>query len=827
MPKEPDPLKEGVLVLFKEGRQAANALGIALPSESGGRLQSYKVFGELAADEFDDDTVRVKITLILDATQAKEEVFYPPLKGRFVDCPKTHVKKANRTEKQAYEAIAEKLKNRKAFVNLQKFDWVIIRTHTGLAPFIGETLPQSAKILAQVINTDRRATDDLVEVKLRRIIRDVTSKNEIKWTLKTQIDQFGFETAVPVYMRPEDIRHATPEDLLEFCANPTRYDKWAFYYPAYLLSSEYSNDWVKAKEAYKNGDLSFNFGGMDALLQYRAWLTEDLTEKVADLALLNAKNERMHTWRFYTGDPLDEGANDDDVSDALKTYVEKMQRMGWDAPGSTEATSDIDLNTWGHGTEWGVKAFNTIFALLHDGLEAGIVYDVNLYAKDFLPRVNALKIRDTEKARYLDPIFDHRLTDHALARTDAINQLQASLLHMHRYMTDEELGTYKQFIDSYQDIHSHLSQSVRSFTANINKLDSLKEYVKNDKTARGELVYQTDAAVQMAAENRIYEDLLRPAADLRNEFDYFKYVEDQNVDRVYCDLRKAVVDALYFANEAYVTEGAIMQVVGGKQNLSAGVTVERDKKTKAQNLKYTADQLFHSMNEQIGDFFKESTRHFHHEHVAEERGNQANYDRIYGEAIIATGKYLHRYFNAMKYLYAIIESFELVYYDFEEPIYQPEDLWTELSEQGWDSDWDGFPDTLIKGTTPAEKKVAFNNLRRNCGFGLEALKKFKPEDGNKKYSDTKKNYKYLAGKLGIDPAEWETNSTFDAEKFGQKDAIASRVINERFGSILQGNEFVNVDSLPKLKTALLKIHAEATEEYLIYKKRTDPHFLEL
>ncbi len=56
----------------------------------------------------------------------------------------------------------------------------------------------------------------------------------------------------------------------------------------------------------------------------------------------------------------------------------------WAAAGSTTLTSDIDVNLKGTDTEAAVQKFNKIF--IDDGwdYEAGIVYDVNVYALDFM-----------------------------------------------------------------------------------------------------------------------------------------------------------------------------------------------------------------------------------------------------------------------------------------------------------------------------------------------------------------------------------------------------------------------------------------------------------
>lgn len=56
----------------------------------------------------------------------------------------------------------------------------------------------------------------------------------------------------------------------------------------------------------------------------------------------------------------------------------------WAAAGSTTLTSDIDVNLKGTDTEAAVQKFNELFVADGWNYEAGIVYDVNVYALDFM-----------------------------------------------------------------------------------------------------------------------------------------------------------------------------------------------------------------------------------------------------------------------------------------------------------------------------------------------------------------------------------------------------------------------------------------------------------
>ena len=56
----------------------------------------------------------------------------------------------------------------------------------------------------------------------------------------------------------------------------------------------------------------------------------------------------------------------------------------WKAAGSTTLTSDFDVNLKGNKTELAVAVFNRLFKADGWEHEAGVVYDVNVYAVDFM-----------------------------------------------------------------------------------------------------------------------------------------------------------------------------------------------------------------------------------------------------------------------------------------------------------------------------------------------------------------------------------------------------------------------------------------------------------
>jgi hypothetical protein len=132
----------------------------------------------------------------------------------------------------------------------------------------------------------------------------------------------------------------------------------------------------------------------------------------------------------------------------------------------------------------------------------------------------------------------------------------------------------------------------------------------------------------------------------RDKFNLLKFQKAPvaHLDAQYKKLRDAMSRSLYFANEAYVTAGAVVQTVGGKQVKSRGVVPGYTAKQSFHNIAYTAHELMASVIDQLADIHKEAGRHF--EHAANDVGG----------ALLGCGKYIHRMLNAVKHLYVLFEK---------------------------------------------------------------------------------------------------------------------------------------------------------------------------
>lgn len=102
-------------------------------------------------------------------------------------------------------------------------------------------------------------------------------------------------------------------------------------------------------------------------------------------------------------------------------------------------------------------------------------------------------------------------------------------------------------------------------------------------------------------------------------------------------IKQAQFTNIIFANEAYVSQGAIAHVV-------AGIQASTPEKKAAELKKITPEQLLQSANEQIADFFKDMKHMEHAETAAAPKSVERR--RAAGEAFVHASKYLSRVLDA-------------------------------------------------------------------------------------------------------------------------------------------------------------------------------------
>ena len=288
---------------------------------------------------------------------------------------------------------------------------------------------------------------------------------------------------------------------------------------------------------------------------------------------------------------------------AMTRYGDRFRWVIYEAPGSDRLTSDFDVSMRGTATELVVDAFNQLFRAWTLGkvdafgqpretgrdpvaaveLESAYVLDVNVYANDYL---RGLGLRFLTNYAPDPDFWPHDKTMRAQA--EAAQDLYA-LVKMRRYMTDRE------WTDFRGQLHAAVSEKRRG------QVDALLEQANAQWTSFQETVKQReqvvrrqhagmpDDNVRVRAENELYQETL-------NKLEAIRYNKGNAMDdAARLAFARMQGDAGVYGQEKYHTAGAVRDVVANSQQ--------------RQGVALSDVELLCSMNEQIGDLFKE-IRHF-------------------------------------------------------------------------------------------------------------------------------------------------------------------------------------------------------------------------
>ncbi len=355
--------------------------------------------------------------------------------------------------------------------------------------------------------------------------------------------------------------------------------------------------------------------------------------------------------------------------------------------GSTDLSSDYDITIASPGNDNDVKAiddFNN--AIKADfGVQPGTLFDTNLYAKDFLP------ISQSDEFKGAASPADVGQTPIA-SIVDVENDTQdvGALLKQRRYMTQAE---WDKFVDdlvktitadkraavkrkydeadaTYQICVSTLLQELRGDVAEEQQHADLEAAQENNAEELHEAT-EHDSDKVLEKSNQLYlgrmsmirsiqaniaaleakqaslstiESISAGFSSFLNKL--FKKPDkglNAQIEAQKAQIKQLLSEAIYFAAEAYTSEGAIKHVVAGIQGgkLSdkekEGKSAEQQKallaqKRKEANDKLTMSEILQSFNEQLGDFLKDFG-HLSHESA--------------GTLYIKSSKYVDRMLDAI------------------------------------------------------------------------------------------------------------------------------------------------------------------------------------
>lgn len=360
------------------------------------------------------------------------------------------------------------------------------------------------------------------------------------------------------------------------------------------------------------------------------------------------------------------------------TACERGQRIVSKSVGSTDMTSDYDITVGITGGDVSgaeldaIQQFNDDIRLSF-GQQPGTVFDTNVYAKDFLalnaddqrlplPANGAAMYQMMVEGQDIGALIKQRrymskdqwdaFQDHVEAGVEALNPA-AKALAVYRYESADHSYLLKlaELLAEFQR-RADPKASATYGTAYAQAQADVDKAVTEQCLSRGERLILKQAArpdyvlsqfllrYKVLCWEHSHPDLVLWA----NNDLYVAQMREIRADQQQGVLQRQpaaaavrvsdqISSAIFFASEAYLSEGALRHVVDGVQAANAKPGMKPDEKTAAIRgalMGLTADQLLQSMNEQFGDFLKD----FAH----------------YGDApefLFRGAKYLQRLFEAL------------------------------------------------------------------------------------------------------------------------------------------------------------------------------------
>jgi hypothetical protein len=340
----------------------------------------------------------------------------------------------------------------------------------------------------------------------------------------------------------------------------------------------------------------------------------------------------------------------------------------WKAAGSTSLTSDIDVNLKGNHTELAVKVFNETFKEFGWTYEAGVVYDVNVYAVDFMHGMGhegaggLVVSQEGRRAGRAEGGVENPLD----AEADQSQQRIWTLVKTRLYMTPKEWADFKDasggngwdqgtFVEAERRFEQFRSELTGAMGAEVRQTIDAAE--QTERTGAEAIHAAAEARttqggnaedVAMAASNRVYEAKLAEVAEYRKALalamaNYHALMAPstappkpgqgddiqalrQQIDMLLVMLRDLLSECSLFANEAYLTHGAVNHGVVGLQI--------------GKPIAMTNSAMYDAFQENLADALKEMARH----------GGSL------GEAAYKSGKYIWRMADAADNLGVDVEE---------------------------------------------------------------------------------------------------------------------------------------------------------------------------
>lgn len=325
-----------------------------------------------------------------------------------------------------------------------------------------------------------------------------------------------------------------------------------------------------------------------------------------------------------------------------------LRPLDWNyGAGSGTATSDIDSNLQGDATEFAVRRFNAVFRGRWGGKESGRVFDVNVYARDYLPESGGGSLfgakqkaeSNSQKPGALAPgaaweergvVFETASLQRGQAPFEQAMASQEvfSLMKTRRDMSFFDWTRYKreqlaglkgpaqdkkaEAIRRAEELYEQREHELAGRVALLEKeaAELARQAPENTSTGGTNAGGGHGSDRRLEAENRLYEEKLDRVTRLREDLVVAKARmaagtgTQSEVENLSAQLTEALQVSSMYANEAYVTRATVLHVVGNQQILgAAGSTAPAP-----MEIALEAEDYLASANEQVGFIFDDFAR---------------------------------------------------------------------------------------------------------------------------------------------------------------------------------------------------------------------------
>lgn len=213
------------------------------------------------------------------------------------------------------------------------------------------------------------------------------------------------------------------------------------------------------------------------------------------------------------------------IQESLGYTKEQMEFKG--SVGADSVTSDVDVSTGGTATEDGVAQYNLTFrTLLNTSFDPGTVFDLNVYAKDFVHGFDTTTIGNTTTLTPKEEVGAARLDAAGQKKRDD-QQAAWSLTHVSRFLDAKDWDAFvENALHTSQDPEGERKVYLRARLNSILFETQIEMRSKELKAADGALDATVPGeapggvvggALRMRAANSLYEQTLKKVRDLRQE----------------------------------------------------------------------------------------------------------------------------------------------------------------------------------------------------------------------------------------------------------------------------------------------------------------------